>query len=353
MLVPKSESPNLFRYATSEISQDALIAYLLSWADPPLRLLDAEAHAAGSSLLQSLLSCCRPPIDELIIQSVKAGRQWKHIDVWCVINDEILLIIEDKTGSAEHSEQIANYLRHASGFDWEGRKFSEIRAIYMKTGDETLKSLAKANCGVFLRREMLTALEPFNDSTNTIVREFTCYLAEVEARSSAFLVTPLQDWTWPMVQGFYTELERRMTNDLGIQDVKWEQVNPPSGAFLALHWCWHDFPSQQCMLYLQLMHGRKLMLRLAKNRDNPVGSDRMHAAFQLAQKLAARDTRFAKSELAKAGKFRGGVTSGLVTLFSQSVSGFCVVADEGAINMEETVERIRIASTFAKALSEL
>lgn len=350
--MPLSETPNLFRYATSELSQDAVIAYLLSWSDPLLGAVDQEAHAAGAVLLHSLLSRCFPPILELTIQTVAAGRQWEHIDVWCVINHEILLIIEDKTGSLEHGEQIANYIKRAANFDWEGRPFTEIRAIYMKTGDETLRSLVKANCGVFLRRDMLAVLEPYKTSTNTVVREFIDYLTEVEARSSAFLFTPPQNWSWQMIQGFYAEIERRMKMDLGVDDAKWEQVNPPSGAFLALHWCWHHFESQRCELYLQLMHGRKLMLRLA-NWDDSVSSDQMHAAFQLALDLVANDKRFTDIELAKAGRFRGGETAGLVTLFSQSVSGFCAVGENALPSMEGTMERIRTASIFAKALSQL
>lgn len=349
--MPQPAPPNLFRYATSELSQDAAIAYLLSWAEPSFQQTDSEAHGAGTALLRALLNQCVPPIANMTIQSVAAGRQWEHIDVWCVINHDVLLIIEDKTGSAEHGEQIANYLRRAESFDWEGRPFSEIRAIYMKTGDETLKSLAKANCGVFLRQHLLAVLEPYSHSTNTVVKEFARHLTEVEARSSAFLVTPPQDWTWQMVQGFYAEVERRMITDLGITDAKWEQVNPPSGAFLALHWCWHDFPSQQCTLYLQLMHGSKLMLRLA-NWDESVSPDQMRASFHLAQELAATDSRFAEIELTKAGRFRGGETAGLVTLFSQAPSGFCAVRENRMIDLNGTIERIRVASAFAQALSQ-
>ena len=57
-------------------------------------------------------------------------------------------------------------------------------------------------------------------------------------------------------------------------------------------------------------------------------------------------------KLAKAGRFRDGYPAGLVSLFSDSPSGFCAVGDQDAIDMEGTMERIRIASAFAQALSE-
>ncbi len=38
------EKPNLFSYATSELSQDAFIAWLLAWASPEYQTVDKELH---------------------------------------------------------------------------------------------------------------------------------------------------------------------------------------------------------------------------------------------------------------------------------------------------------------------
>jgi hypothetical protein len=208
--------PNLFRFATSELSQDAVLAYLLSWADPAAGKADLHTHGAGRALLEALLARCVPPIADLPIESVAAGRQWDRIDVWCVVNGSILLIIEDKTGTAEHSEQIASFLDRAATFEWEGKPFTEIRAIYVKTREETFRSLgSKTNCGVFVRRDLLAALEPHAELANTVVREFIQHLAEIHTLANSFLVTPPHEWVWPMIQGFYTQLEHRMVKDFG------------------------------------------------------------------------------------------------------------------------------------------
>ena len=39
--------PNIFSYATSELSQDAMIAWLLQWASPEYGEADPDLHRTG------------------------------------------------------------------------------------------------------------------------------------------------------------------------------------------------------------------------------------------------------------------------------------------------------------------
>lgn len=43
------------------------------------------------------------------IKTVDAGRQWNNIDVWALINEEYFIVIEDKKGSKEQSDQLKRY----------------------------------------------------------------------------------------------------------------------------------------------------------------------------------------------------------------------------------------------------
>lgn len=47
--------PNLFHFATSELSQDAFICWLLSWADPKCEANDASLHRLAVVFLGKLL----------------------------------------------------------------------------------------------------------------------------------------------------------------------------------------------------------------------------------------------------------------------------------------------------------
>ena len=48
------QRPNLFDYATSELSQDAFLCWLLKWADPMYRKFSEALHEAGSDLIRLL-----------------------------------------------------------------------------------------------------------------------------------------------------------------------------------------------------------------------------------------------------------------------------------------------------------
>ena len=49
-----AEIPNIFSFATSELSQDAMFAWLLSWADPQYRQYDANLHRVALDCVRVL-----------------------------------------------------------------------------------------------------------------------------------------------------------------------------------------------------------------------------------------------------------------------------------------------------------
>ena len=50
-----SKKPNLFNYATSELSQDAFLAWLIQWADKDNKKNDSYLNACAVSFVQELL----------------------------------------------------------------------------------------------------------------------------------------------------------------------------------------------------------------------------------------------------------------------------------------------------------
>ena len=124
--------PNLFDFATSELSQDAFICWLLAWAKPDFRTLNEPLHKTAITLLDRLLECGGVPKPETY-SSVEIRRQHKHIDILVLVNQDIVLIIEDKTHTADHSDQLRRYYEQISE-EYPGRK---VVGIYFKTGDQS------------------------------------------------------------------------------------------------------------------------------------------------------------------------------------------------------------------------
>ena len=86
--------PNLFEYATSELSQDAVLCWLAAWAAPEAAAEDGHLHALGLQFIAALLEVNGRPVPD--IASLEVRRQYKSIDVLLIINSRLAICIEDK-----------------------------------------------------------------------------------------------------------------------------------------------------------------------------------------------------------------------------------------------------------------
>ena len=177
--------PNLYEFATKELSQDATIAYILAWADPTYRESHPHLHALGIELLRSLLRT--QEVDLPMIETLHIKTQVDQIDILVRINadknaNRIILIIEDKISTTEHSNQIERY-KETVKKKYSG-SYDHLVAVYLKTGNVSKEELPpKDKCGHFLRRDLLDVLKGFQDTQNTIVEDFSTHLQEREDRA--------------------------------------------------------------------------------------------------------------------------------------------------------------------------
>ena len=142
--------PNIFSLATSELSQDAFFTWLLQWGDNSCLKINKELNAVAQSFIKIIVG------EEIKIKTVKAGRQWKNIDIWAEINDDIFIVIEDKTNTSDHSKQLERYKIIASKhYD---NKRSKLYFVYLKTGNESLGNtdrIENAGYKLIKRKELL------------------------------------------------------------------------------------------------------------------------------------------------------------------------------------------------------
>ena len=125
---------NLFDFATSELSQDAFLCWCLNWynSSQPMALLYPMA--------KELLTLLGEP-DLAPDQKLTIWHQFHKIDVLVVLqSQDRAIIIEDKTSTSEHDNQIAQYrrvLQNLSGDERETLGISnevKIRTVFFKTG---------------------------------------------------------------------------------------------------------------------------------------------------------------------------------------------------------------------------
>ena len=134
------KSNNLFNFATSELSQDAFFCWSLNWLavkeDP-----EDPYYKYGKAMLDLFLGEHKKDI----YKEVEVLKQFNRIDVLVLFKDnqdnQYALIIEDKTNTSEHNEQIKKYreklneaLSKNQDIGYGNLPGNQIYTAYVKTG---------------------------------------------------------------------------------------------------------------------------------------------------------------------------------------------------------------------------
>jgi hypothetical protein len=172
--------PNLFKIATSELSQDAFLTWLLQWGDNSSADENTELHNIAQSFIKILID------EDIAINTVKAGRHWADIDIWAEINNEIFIVIEDKTNTSEHSNQLERYRKIAEKH-YEKRQF-KLKYIYLKTGNESSSTLDKVRYTGYkvIDRKILLKILNLVSVKNDIFNDFIEYLQTIENETNKY-----------------------------------------------------------------------------------------------------------------------------------------------------------------------
>jgi hypothetical protein len=233
--------PNLFDFATSELSQDAILCWLLSWADSKGQSYDSTLFNVATELLSALYQRAGVTLP-VNFESIEIRKQEGGIDIMCIINNDTAIIIEDKIGTKQHSNQLARYKDHVFRLGFPADK---VIAAYLQTGDQgDYQEVEKHGYVIFERHDLLKILESLNGHGSDILSDFTRYLRKIDNDVKSFKDLLPTEWSWNCWKGFYTALQR----ELG--DGNWDYVPNPNGGFLG-YW-WHSVGNDECEQYLQL-----------------------------------------------------------------------------------------------------
>ena len=127
--------PNLFEIATKELSQDGFLTWLIRYADPERQGENPAVFECAQKFVRFLME----KQDDFRIEKVRAYRQWNHIDILVEVNDDSVIIIEDKTVTGTHSDQLQRYRENVEKI-FGGKT---IYCIYLKTGNESVFRLSQ------------------------------------------------------------------------------------------------------------------------------------------------------------------------------------------------------------------
>ncbi len=235
MTVTDQKTPNLFEFATGELSQDAFLCWLLSWADKAATT-DQALHETGVEFVRSIMKKCgKTDLGQGF--TITVNKQYESIDILACIEQgskKYALVIEDKTGTTMHGNQLERY--------WETVKNDfpdhEHLLVYLKTGAISRATEAEdAGYQVYSGEELQAVLDKHAHETRSdIFRDFHSYLKTKNDGYRAFREKKVDEWVneWQAWEGFYGALQKKMNEE----KVEWGYVANPSGGELVAWWDW-------------------------------------------------------------------------------------------------------------------
>lgn len=288
-----AQRPSLFHYGRKELSQDAMICWLLDWANECHAKADNEAdrhlHECGQKFARALFAKHdRAGPDE--IRTVKIGQQVSSIDVLAWVNEEYAILIEDKTDSGTHGNQLQTYhdrvLKGELKIGKENIKPTreKLFPIFFKTGNMSLRKERKVEevghppYRVFGRRNFLDSMEGYDRLSSHILTDFMRYMEEREKAFESWKCDLPENWSWDSWQGFYRCLE----DNLNISD--WNYVPNQTGGFLGLWWYFKCHNSGD-KVYLQTEYSQ------TKEEKNRVGRKDLCFQIEVLENADQRDRR--------------------------------------------------------------
>lgn len=202
---------NLFNYATSELSQDAFLCWLLSYAqEKKYSGDDAKLKKCAQSLIKVFLLGQKSIFEKDLIEEdlivKKIEKQWKYIDVLVTLESDKKIIIEDKTYTTDHDNQLERYKDEFTN------EADNVYGVYYKTGFccETIKNDMYKGYYFYGLNKIKEFFEKYDDIDNAIFNNYRDFIMEYHKERNNFIGLPVSKWTPTMIQGFYDNLVKKI-----------------------------------------------------------------------------------------------------------------------------------------------
>jgi hypothetical protein len=208
---------NIFKYATSELSNDAFLCWLFSISKNE----DPNINSIEYRVSQGYLNNFCNYKGKIIIYEDGIVRQEEKIDVLIKgkynSGEEFILSIENKTLSKEHDKQLERYR------DYINEKYKHIKNrhfIYYKTAiqsnEEEIKEIGYS---VFQIKKIFDLLDTYEagKSENLILKNYFDFIKEEVELYFNFMKIDIKEWDEKAFQGFFYYLLPKIKENKNIK----------------------------------------------------------------------------------------------------------------------------------------
>ena len=248
----KITSPNLFNWATKELSQDAFICWISEWSNPYLKEKNFYMNSVGKEFITQLLN--KHSIVYTDLHSVEVFKQKFNIDIVLKIDvddNKYVLVVEDKMHALDYNP-LDQYIKSISKDEY-FENYIPL-GLFIKTGDQaSYLNVTSKSYALFLRNDFISFFEKIAsiEGHNDILNDFRKRLIYSHNSVNSFASLKIKDWHWDSWKGFYNFIQK----ETKFKD--WKYVSNPAGGFLCSNWpCnkmlnWDD----DYKVYLQIEQG--------------------------------------------------------------------------------------------------
>jgi len=204
---------NIFKYATSELSNDAFLCWLFSVSKDKYSFNNSVEYNVSQGYLKKF---CEYD-GKIIVFDNGIIKQEKNIDVLIKgkydNGEEFILTIENKTLSKQHSDQLKRYKEYIN------EKYKHIKHrhfIYYKTAIQgNVDEIKKEGFLVFQIKEIFDLLNEYEagKSENDILKNYFDFIKEKKEGFFIFEKTNINEWSDEAFQGFFYYLLNKLLNE--------------------------------------------------------------------------------------------------------------------------------------------
>ncbi|MCP3761705.1 PD-(D/E)XK nuclease family protein [Domibacillus sp. A3M-37] len=241
------------------------------------------------------------------------------MDILILLNGNTAILIEDKTYTKDHSDQLIRY-RKVVEKDYPNHL---QLPIYYKSGSQShYRSCKIAGYQPFLREGMIDIMNEGKSMgvRNHIFLDYLKRLEQIEAGYQSYRWLPIDAWTSLSWQGFYRLLQKELKNG------GWGYVANARGGFQGF-W-WSKKPENVC--YFQLEE-KRLCIKIVERDKLQQRDSRLKASAHLLKQPSIEALSFQKPARSKNGQ----------TMTVMVKSDYVQLNQDGILDVQATVEMLK------------
>ena len=327
--------PNIFSIATKELSHDGFFTWLIQWADNENAKYNQKLHETAQEFVRFLLR----KNSDFSITKVKVGRQWKNIDIWAEINEDFFIIIENKTNTGEHSNQLDRYKKLAQEKCEKDNR--QLVCIYLKTGSDSIHSrneILKQGYAFIGRADLLGFFNKYQIHEHSdIYSDFADRINDIENSEKSYKTQVIEKWDDDNWKGFYQYLDETLQISGNGEYGHWEYVPNAAGGFWGLWWYfkrWKDYS-----VYLQIEQGNLCFRIEVLEENNEVRNKIRNEWHDVVMAQAQKEN---KKEIERPRRFGNGKYMTVAAVSCENWLG----ADNSIIDKEKVIATLKEYQSF-------